>query len=177
MSHSKSNTNAFLDMGKDTLDESLVIPLDGYSDQEEERGKKRFYGFKLGGVNLLIDPVVRSEVFSELEITAVPLMPEYLVGLSSIRGSLIPVYDLNNKLNIKNNDISSGSKRILVLDDDENMAGIQIEDMVVSHQFDEQDLQDDVQSEFDSINEFLTYSYKFEGQNYFGFDHIKLFSS
>ena len=78
---------------------------------------------------------------------------------------------------IKNNDISSGSKRILVLDDDENMAGIQIEDMVVSHQFDEQDLQDDVQSEFDSINEFLTYSYRFEGQNYFGFDHIKLFSS
>ena len=177
MSQSKSNTNAILDMEKDTLDESLVIPLDGYSDESEERGKKRFYGFKLGDVNLLIDPAVRSEVFSDLEITAVPLMPEYLVGLSSIRGSLIPVYDLNNKLNLKSNDTNSENKRILVLDDDENMAGIQIEDMVVSHQFDEQDLQDDVQSEVDSINKFLTYSYRYEGQNYFGFNHIKLFSS
>ncbi len=177
MSNSKSNSNAFFDIGKETLDESLVIPLDGYSDEEEERGKKRFYGFKLGTVNLLIDPSVRSEVFSDLEITPVPLMPDYLVGLCSIRGSLIPVYDLHKKLDIKVSSNSSMNKRILVLDDDENMAGIQIEDMVVSHQFDEQDMQNGIQSEMDTINGFITYSYNFEGNNYFGFDHIKLFSS
>ena len=57
------------------------------------------------------------------------------------------------------------------------MAGIQIEDMVVSHQFDEQDMQNGIQSEMDTINGFITYSYNFEGNNYFGFDHIKLFSS
>ncbi len=176
MNSPETNPKPFIEVGKDKLDESLVIPLDGYAVDEEDRGKKRFYGFQIGEVNLLIDPGVRSEVFSDMEITPVPLMPDYVLGLCSVRGSLVPVYDLNKKLDVavNNNEVN---KRILILDDDENMAGIQVEDMVASYQFDEQDMQDDVQSELESINEYLTYSYRQDGKYYFGFNHIKLFSS
>ena len=177
MSNSKSNSNAFFDIGRETLDESLVIPLDGYEDSEEERGKKRFYGFKLGELNLLIDPDVRSEVFNDLEITSVPLMPDYLMGLGSVRGSLVPVYDLCKKLGISAENHNDDNKRILVLDDDENMVGIQVEEMVTSLQFDEQDMQANDKSDVSAINEFVTYSFTHENQKWFGFDHIKLFSA
>ena len=177
MKNSNSNSNAFFDIGKETLDESLVIPLDGYEDSEEERGKKRFYGFKLGSLNLLIDPNVRSEVFNDLEVTSVPLMPDHLLGLCSVRGALVPVYDLYQRLDIKAENDDSDRKRILILDDDENMVGVRVADMMISLQFDEQDVQQNVPTEVESINQFITYSYMQDNQKWFGFDHIKLFSS
>jgi chemotaxis signal transduction protein len=169
--------NAFLSMGKKPLDESLVIPLEGYADQEDDadRGKKRFYGFKLQDMQLLLDSEVRSEVINDAVITPLPLMPSFISGLCNVRGNLVPVYDLYEKLGLEKPSNTSGKKKILVLDENENMAGIEIQDMVVSLEFDEQDIQREVFSDNQQLNQCISYSYQQDGSHWFGFEHKKLF--
>ncbi len=169
--------NAFLSIGRKSKDESLVIPIDGYSDEDEneERGKQRFFGFKLNEIQLLLDVDVRSEVINDAIITSVPMMPSYVTGLCNVRGNLVPVYDMCEKLGLNSSLPKVGKRIILVLDEDENMAGIEIQEMITSLQFDEQDIQKDVYSENDKVNQFITYCYTESGSNWFGFDHKKMF--
>lgn len=176
MENSDQVRNAFLSMGKKPLDESLVIPLDGYEEQDEtDRGKKRFYGFKLSDIQLLLDADIRSEVINDVVITPLPLMPSFISGLCNVRGNLIPVYDMHKKLNLEN-DLNNSSKiKVLVLGENENMAGIEVQDMVMSLEFDEQDIRRDVFTDNQQLNECITYSYQQNGSNWFGFDYKKLF--
>ncbi len=168
--------NAFLSMGKKTLDESLVIPLDGYAEQEDaDRGKKRFYGFKLQDLQLLLDVDVRSEVINDVVITPLPLMPSFISGLCNVRGNLVPIYNMYKKLGLDVEVPESSNKKALILGENENMAGIEVQDMVMSLEFDEQDIQRDVFSDNQQLNECITYSYQQNGNNWYGFDYKKLF--
>lgn len=173
-----SAKNAFLSMGKKPLDESLVIPLDGYADQEvdEDRGKKRFYGFRLHDLQLLLDFDIRSEVINDAVVTPLPLMPSYVSGLCNVRGNLVPVYDMYQKLDLEKTSSGADKKKILVLGENENMAGIEIQDMVVSLEFDEQDIQREVFSSNEKLNQCISYSYQQDGSNWFGFEYEKLFN-
>ncbi len=177
MENINSTKNAFLSMGKKSLDESLVIPLDGYDDQDDEaeRGKKRFYGFRLNDIQLLLDSDVRSEVINNATVTPLPLMPPFITGLCNVRGNLVPVYDMQEKLGLDKSLSDSGRKKILILDENEEMAGIEIQDIVVSLEFDEQDIQRDVLSDNQKLNQCISYSYQQNGSNWFGFEYKKLF--
>tara|TARA_R110002049_G_scaffold152106_2_gene315972 strand:- start:3140 stop:3685 length:546 start_codon:yes stop_codon:yes gene_type:complete len=169
--------NAFLSMGKKPLDESLVIPLDGYADKDDDadRGKKRFYGFRIQDLQLLLDVNVRSEVINDAVVTPLPLMPAFITGLCNVRGNLIPVYDMQEKLAMEKSSSDRSKRKILVLGEGENMAGIEIQDMVVKLEFDEQDIQREVLSDNQLFDQCVSYSYKQNGSNWFGFDYEKLF--
>lgn len=160
-------------------DDALAIPVEGYAndDESDERGKKRYYGFKIGDLQLLIDAETRSEVLSDVEVTVVPLMPSYIRGLCNVRGSLVPVYNMNKKLGLDSSEAQSNNRKILLLDENQNMAGIEIDDMVVSLQFDEQDVEQNISSSNEMLNSCITYCYKENDEKWFGFDHEKLFDS
>ena len=158
----------------DMDEKSLAIPLDEGSVAAEE-SKKRFYGFKLGKLNLLLDSQVHSEVVENAEIMPIPLMPQYVLGLCNVRGNLVPIYDLYNKFEIDVENKSSG--RVLVLGENENMVGIQIEEMLVSLAFEEFDYLENTPSSHSQINEHVTYCYKKDGKYWFGFNYITLFES
>lgn len=166
--------NALFSFGKKSGDDELVIPVDGYAD-DAEQSKKRFYGFKLDNIRLLLDTDVRSEVVNNASITPIPLMPKCVKGLCNVRGNLVPVYDLYQKYGLSRTETSSDSKRILVLDENQDMAAIEIEDMVTTLEFDEQDMQKNVSSDNDMINELITYGFKENENFWYGFDHKKLF--
>jgi len=167
-----------LSMTKETLDESLVIPLDGYADQEDDvdRGKRRFYGFKLNELQLLLDADVRSEVINDADVVPLPLMQEFVKGLCNVRGNLVPVYDMRNKLGLEQTSVSSNKKKVLILGENENMAGIEIHDMVVSLEFDEKDIQREIFSGNQQLDQCISYSYQQDGSNWFGFEYEKLFN-
>ena len=178
MENANPARSAFLSMGKKSLDESLVIPLDGYAGQDDDtdRGKKRFYGFRLHDIQLLLDADVRSEVINDAVITPLPLMPSFITGLCNVRGNLVPVYDMYEKLGLSKPLLDSNKKKILVLDENENMAGIEIQDLVISLEFDEQDIQREVFSGNQQLNQCISYSYQQNGSNWFGFEYKKLFN-
>jgi len=175
MSKINSIKNALFSFGKKPKKEDLVIPVDGYSDENEDRAKKRYYGFKIDDIGLLLDVNVRSEGINHAAITPIPLMPKCIKGLCNVRGNLVPVFDLYEKFGISKPSTDKDSKRILVLDEKQNMAAVEIDEMIATLEFDEQDMQNDISTDNELINQLITYSYKESENNWFGFDHKLMF--
>ncbi len=165
----------FSSLGNKPKNEDLVIPVDGYSEEDEDRAKKRFYGFKVNDIGLLLDADIRSEVINHSAITPIPLMPKCIKGLCNVRGNLVPVYDLYEKFGLSKTESTIDNKKILVLDENQDMAGIEIDEMITTLEFDEQDMQNGIKTDNEIINQLITYSYKENGNNWFGFDHKQMF--
>lgn len=60
----------------------------------EEKAQQRRYGFRLGGVGLLIAPQAGSEAISMPAIAPIPNSVPWLRGMLNLRGALVPVFDL-----------------------------------------------------------------------------------
>lgn len=172
-----STIQAKQDMSSSLFDmdeKSLAIPLDDESVAAEE-SKKRFYSFKLGQLGLLLDSQVHSEVVDNAEIMPIPLMPQHVLGLCNVRGNLVPIYDLYDKLEI---DIEKqNSRRVLILGENEDMVGMQIDEMLVSQTFEEFDYVENVPAAHSQLNEHITHCYRKNGKYWFGFNYLTLFES
>ncbi|MBZ4643428.1 MAG: purine-binding chemotaxis protein CheW [Deferribacteres bacterium] len=73
----------------------------------------QFVGFKLGKEKYAIDIMVIEEILRKTEITPVPKAPDFIQGIINIRGRVIPVVDLKNKLNLGMVDDSQTSRIII----------------------------------------------------------------
>lgn len=60
----------------------------------EEDAQQRRYGFRVGGVGLLIAPHAGSEAISMPAIAPIPNSVPWLRGMLNLRGALVPVFDL-----------------------------------------------------------------------------------
>jgi purine-binding chemotaxis protein CheW len=60
----------------------------------------QFLTFTLAEEQYAVDVVQVREVLSELPLTVIPRMPEYLKGVINIRGNVVPVVDLRTKFGL-----------------------------------------------------------------------------
>jgi purine-binding chemotaxis protein CheW len=60
----------------------------------------QFLTFTLADEQYAVDVVQVREVLSEIPLTVIPRMPEYLKGVINIRGSVVPVVDLRTKFGL-----------------------------------------------------------------------------
>jgi purine-binding chemotaxis protein CheW len=74
----------------------------------------RFIEFSLGQEDYAIPLLMVREVISIPETTPIPKAPKHFIGLMNLRGQVISIVDLRNKLSIKPKEISSDSAVIIV---------------------------------------------------------------
>lgn len=91
-------------------------------------GERARYGFRAGGIGLLIDPDTVSEVIDPLPVSALPNTPVWLAGLINLRGNLVPVFDLLTLLDLSRSP-DDHARRILILGEGERAAGILIDSL------------------------------------------------
>lgn len=77
--------------------------------------------FKLADEQYAVDITGVKEVIRYQRITPVPQMPDFLLGVVNIRGSVIPVFDMRIKFGLPCREVDSNTK-ILVM----NMNGIMV---------------------------------------------------
>ena len=80
------------------------------------------YGFKLAEFGLLVEPETASEVIESLAVFALPNTPPWLLGLSNLRGNLIPVYEPRQLLNLAPD--PKPLRWTLILDEGEQALGL-----------------------------------------------------
>lgn len=83
------------------------------------------FGFRIGGLRLLIEQDSTSEIVEQGAIHSIPTTPPWLVGLMNLRGNLVPVFDLHRLLEISAD--SRKKRMVLMLDKDEDAVAILIE--------------------------------------------------
>lgn len=93
---------------------------------DADEKKIELLAFKLSNEEYVLDINRIKEIIRPVEITRVPRVPSYIKGIISLRGVIVPVYNLKNRLGLSEaNEFSNDSqKRILIVNFDEELIGI-----------------------------------------------------
>ena len=86
---------------------------------------ERFLCFNLGNQEYAIPLLAVKEVIGVPSFTPIPQSPHYFMGITNLRGTVIPVLDLPRKLNIQNKPTSE--KAVIILDVGSRHLGIAVD--------------------------------------------------
>ncbi len=78
---------------KEQLNTNMALAIDAKPES--------FFGFSIGSYHFMVAASCFCEVFVDTAIAAVPNAPRCLVGLSNVRGVLMPIYQLHSALNLE----------------------------------------------------------------------------
>lgn len=98
----------------------------GSTEKGSEAVSRRWLAFSLGSEDYALDISVIREILKPREITEIPRVPEFLLGIISLRGSIIPIFDLKRRMGLGVAEIDEES-RIIVCQDGDRLAGLLID--------------------------------------------------
>ena len=87
---------------------------------------RRWLAFSLGSEDYALDISMIREILKPREITEIPRVPEFLLGIISLRGNIIPIFDLKRRLGLGEATIGEDS-RIIVCQEGDRLAGLLID--------------------------------------------------
>lgn len=98
--------------------------------EEQTNDRKQFVTFKIGSEDygILIQRV--KEIIRPKRITHVPNTEEYVLGVINLRGQIVPVVNLKEKLNLDVKSMSSEEEeRIITVEIDDALIGIRVDEV------------------------------------------------
>ncbi len=85
--------------------------------QQEQAGEESFLslmGFKLGEEEYAVDIMQIKEITIPTEMTPIPRAPEYILGILSLRGSILPVFDAKKRIGLPARERTNRTRIIIV---------------------------------------------------------------
>jgi twitching motility protein PilI len=125
-----------LDSDQRPAEESLLGPLKALSrfadlphivasgSRADNTTTRVSYGFRLANIGLVISAQTHSEVMEPLPIFPLPNTPCWFLGLSNLRGNIVPVYDLEGAFDVHDDD--QEKRYLMVLGKTELVVGLMI---------------------------------------------------
>ena len=106
-------------------DDDAAVPTVGalISGNEQQR---QLLTFSLDKEEYALDIEAIREIIKPREITEIPRAPEHVLGILSLRGLVIPVYDLKQRLKLGRG-VVTPSTRIIVCQDGDRVAGLLVD--------------------------------------------------
>jgi len=94
----------------------------GGDDQVVDTDVEQWLTFSLGEEEYALTIEAVSEIIKPREVTDIPRVPGFISGIISLRGIIVPIFDLNKRLSLGTAELGS-SARIIVCKDGDRMAG------------------------------------------------------
>lgn len=95
-------------------------------DAQEDAGFSQFLAFQLGSEEYALDITRISEIIKPREYTDIPRVPEFILGLISLRGVVVPIFDLRGRFRLGRAELTSAA-RIIVCREGDVMAGLLVD--------------------------------------------------
>lgn len=108
-------------------EESYLQGLEG-RDLEAEADLQQWLTFVLGAEHYALDIRYVKEIIKPRDITDIPRVPGFILGIISLRGIIVPIYDLRQRLNLGNCEVGEHT-RIIVCEDGERTAGLLVDSL------------------------------------------------
>ncbi|MBJ6799675.1 chemotaxis protein CheW [Geomonas propionica] len=105
--------------------------FDGESLQQEvvEAASVELLCFRVASEEYAISIMDIKEIIKPREVTEVPRVPSFVRGILSLRGNIIPVFDMKNRLGLADGAVSD-RERIVVVKRQEGYAGVLVDEVV-----------------------------------------------
>lgn len=110
----------------------------GYVDKgqgEESRGDadstefNEFLCFRVAAERYAVDIMEIREIIKPRDVTEVPRMPQFISGVLSLRGIIIPLFDMRKRLGHAVGD-STGKERVIVVKMGEELSGVLVDEVM-----------------------------------------------
>lgn len=158
----------------DALKRRFIYPDAGEEEKEEEVLVRRL-GFKVGELGLLIAENTISELTDATSICDIPNTANWLLGLTNLRGNLVPIFELKILLGFP---LEQEKKRmLLVLEQGEEAVGIPIDALPSQQTFRTDDKLNSLPALPNIIKDYIPSGYEQSGMIWFNFDHKAFFQS
>lgn len=103
--------------------------LQGLTEQDrQDDDLRQWLTFTLGSEEYALDIGQIREIIKPREITDLPRVPDFILGIISLRGVIIPVFDLKKRLKLGTVEITPAS-RIIVCQYGEKSAGLVVDSL------------------------------------------------
>jgi purine-binding chemotaxis protein CheW len=130
MDESKVTASASATEDWDSLSSLKDVLMSQYGEEkEEEEEKLQLLTFMLGGEEYALNIMDIKEIIRSREFTEVPRAPEYILGIISLRGTIIPIYDVNKRLSLSPGE-RGPQNRIVVVRSREHLFGLHVDSVV-----------------------------------------------
>jgi purine-binding chemotaxis protein CheW len=106
-------------------DESYAGTLDNQADSQAQ-SYRQYLAFHLGDEEYALDIIRISEIIKIREFTDVPRTPDFVLGIISLRGVVVPVFDLRQRLNLGASEMMP-TTRIVVCQQDDVTVGLLVD--------------------------------------------------
>ncbi len=106
-------------------EESYLQALQGRTDDGAE-ARTRWLTFALGSEQYAVNIEYIKEIIKPREITEIPRVPAFLLGIISLRGVIIPIVDLRRRLHLGELEFDEHT-RILVCEEQDRIAGLLVD--------------------------------------------------
>ena len=103
------------------MSEEMFYDFERSQEYAEEMDQIQLVGMKLGDEEYAIDVLKITEIIRTVEITIVPRMESYILGVMNLRGKVVPVIDLRVRFNLDSCDFDKSTRIIVVSVDKENI--------------------------------------------------------
>ena len=109
----------------------IVEDLVQYGYGEEEAGELlELLSFQLGE-EIYAVPLVRiQQIIKPRPMTYVPRAPEYILGIISLRGTIIPIFDLKQRLGLGKSEVGRKSRIIIIKLNEKAVAGLLVDQVL-----------------------------------------------
>jgi len=114
---------------KETEIEECTEPAAG--EGEADTGEETFLdlmGFKLGEEEYAVDIMQIKEITIPTELTPIPRAPEYILGILSLRGNILPVFDAKKRLGLPARERTNRT-RIIIVNHQGEEVGLLVDDI------------------------------------------------
>ena len=95
-------------------------------DEEKVEALCQWLACSLGNEEYALDIAGVSEIIKPREITDIPRAPEFILGIISLRGIIVPVYDLKKRLRLGGGELTPAS-RIIVCQQADRAVGLLVD--------------------------------------------------
>jgi len=118
------------------------IYLQGLQDQDAAANieKQQWLTFGLGGEHYAVDIRYVRELIKPREITDIPRVPDFILGIISLRGIIVPIFDLRRRLKLEAAEIDLNT-RIVVCEQGDRVAGLLVDNITQVVKFSEQEIE------------------------------------
>ncbi|MCG8314780.1 MAG: chemotaxis protein CheW [Pseudomonadales bacterium] len=103
-------------------DECLFDTFDEYLGENEDDTLARFHGIELNDFHILIEEQLKCEIIELQGLCAIPFTPSWFVGVINVRGSSVPIIELEDYLGYKRK--TTASKYTIVINNGLESCGI-----------------------------------------------------
>ncbi|MFQ5455094.1 MAG: chemotaxis protein CheW [Nitrospirota bacterium] len=107
---SKGGKGEFSEDIKESIEDIKEDKAEESQDEQEEEKRLELLTFILGNEEYAIDVMMIKEIIRAIELTYIPKTPAYIRGIISLRGVVIPIFDLRNILKLYINDLQTIEK-------------------------------------------------------------------